>query len=171
MQVLQIAGYQNSGKTTLMEILARALTNRGFRVGTLKHHGHGGKPKLSPRADSTRHAEAGAFVAGVDGEGILLLTVNYNKGWKLEDWIKLYTFFPIDILLLEGYKQYPFPKLVCLRDEEDSGLLQLPNVQAAFSFNKNLASCFYIPDEDRYLETIIASVKEEAYVFHRQGTD
>ncbi|MGA8943009.1 MAG: molybdopterin-guanine dinucleotide biosynthesis protein B [Thermoactinomyces sp.] len=171
MQVLQIAGYQNSGKTTLVEILVKELTSRGFRVGTLKHHGHGGKPVIPPRTDSTRHAEAGSLVAGVEGDGILLLTANYNKDWSLKELIRLYTFFPVDILLLEGYKQYPFPKFICLRDEKDAKLLQLPGVQAAFSFNKNLASCYYIPDQDSYLDRIIADVKGGAYVFHCPGTN
>ena len=33
-------GYQNSGKTTLVEKVIAELTRRGLRVGSLKHHGH-----------------------------------------------------------------------------------------------------------------------------------
>ena len=32
-------GYQNSGKTTLVEKVIAELTRRGLRVGSLKHHG------------------------------------------------------------------------------------------------------------------------------------
>lgn len=35
-------GYQNSGKTTLVEKVIAELTRRGLRVGSLKHHGHHG---------------------------------------------------------------------------------------------------------------------------------
>lgn len=170
MQLLQVVGYKNSGKTTLIEILVKELAKRGFRAGTLKHHGHGGKPKLPPRADSTRHAEAGALVAGVEGEGTLQLTVQLDPGWKLEEVIRLYTFFALDLLLLEGFKSAPFPKLVCLRHEGDAGLLDLPEVVAAFSFNRELASCFDICDPESYMKTLIMFLNEEPHAFHRQST-
>lgn len=171
MQLLQVVGYKNSGKTALIEILVKELAKHGFQVGTLKHHGHGGKPKLPPHTDSTRHAEAGALVAGVEGEGILQLTVQLNPGWKLEEVIRLYTCFSLDLLLLEGYKNAPFPKLVCLRHAGDVGLLDLPNVVAAFSFNPELATCFDIRDPDSYLEKLITSLKRGSYAFHCQRTD
>lgn len=44
--ILQIVGYQNSGKTTLMEKLIQALTYEGMKVATIKHHGHGGYPEV-----------------------------------------------------------------------------------------------------------------------------
>lgn len=40
--ILQIVGYQNSGKTTLVEKMVHALTEREMKVATIKHHGHGG---------------------------------------------------------------------------------------------------------------------------------
>jgi molybdopterin-guanine dinucleotide biosynthesis protein B len=40
--ILQVVGYQNSGKTTLITKLIKMLKEMSYRVGTLKHHGHDG---------------------------------------------------------------------------------------------------------------------------------
>ena len=37
-KVLLIVGYKKVGKTTLIEKLIPELSNRGYRVGTVKHH-------------------------------------------------------------------------------------------------------------------------------------
>ncbi|MED4879509.1 molybdopterin-guanine dinucleotide biosynthesis protein MobB, partial [Anoxybacillus geothermalis] len=44
MNVWQVVGYKHSGKTTLMEKWVTAAVREGWRVGTVKHHGHGGEP-------------------------------------------------------------------------------------------------------------------------------
>ncbi len=44
--ILQIVGYQNSGKTTFVEKLAEKLGQLGVKIGCLKHHGHGGEPDV-----------------------------------------------------------------------------------------------------------------------------
>ena len=43
--ILQIVGYQNSGKTTLVEKIVHALAESEMKVATIKHHGHGGFQK------------------------------------------------------------------------------------------------------------------------------
>ena len=40
--VVTLIGRSDSGKTTLMEKLIPALRQRGYRVGTVKHHSHVG---------------------------------------------------------------------------------------------------------------------------------
>ena len=55
-KVFQIVGYQNSGKTTLMEKVISGAAEKGVRVAYIKHHGHGGAPDAK---DSTRHQQAG----------------------------------------------------------------------------------------------------------------
>lgn len=66
-KIIQIVGYQNSGKTTLMEQLIKHATKEGLRVGTIKHHGHGGAPVENLSKDSNRHEQAGARVSAVEG--------------------------------------------------------------------------------------------------------
>lgn len=36
-RAVSVIGYKNSGKTRVVEALVRELTDRGHRVGTLKH--------------------------------------------------------------------------------------------------------------------------------------
>ncbi len=54
--ILQIVGFQNSGKTTLTEKLIFRASIAGLKAASIKHHGHGGTPdtELSSK-DSIRH--------------------------------------------------------------------------------------------------------------------
>ena len=59
MRVFGIAGFKNSGKTTLIVALLRILTARGFKVATIKHAHHRFDVD-HPGKDSYRHRDAGA---------------------------------------------------------------------------------------------------------------
>lgn len=121
-KILQVVGYQNSGKTTLMEQFIREATATGLRVATIKHHGHGGIPDVESSKDSMRHERAGAAVAAVEGGGVLRLSAKRDH-WNLEEILALYQHFPIDLILIEGYKHASYPKIVILQMEEDYELL------------------------------------------------
>ena len=71
MDIIQIVGYKNSGKTALANEFISYLRNKGFLVGSLKHHGHGGTPAGIYNKDSESHRRNGAVVSGVKGEGML----------------------------------------------------------------------------------------------------
>lgn len=42
MQCVQIIGYKNRGKTTLVEHLVAFFSKYHYQVAAIKHHGHGG---------------------------------------------------------------------------------------------------------------------------------
>ena len=64
MKRIHVIGRKNSGKTTLITELIQALTQLGYRVGTIKHTHH--QHELdAPGKDSHRHREAGAAVVGI----------------------------------------------------------------------------------------------------------
>lgn len=132
--VLQVVGFQNSGKTTLVEKLIKKAKQFDLRVGSIKHHGHGGPPDSSSELkDSHRHQQAGADVAGVEGGGILQLTAN-SKDWSLKKLIDFYQFFSPDVIFVEGYKKESYPKAVLIRSEEDLFLLSsLTNIICVIS--------------------------------------
>src|SRR5690625_6083705 len=77
--VYQVVGYKRAGKTTLMTSLIRYFSSTGMRVGTLKHHGHGGEPAVIKETDSYQHTEAGSLISAVQGEKQLHLTVNQKE--------------------------------------------------------------------------------------------
>ncbi|MBM7583974.1 molybdopterin-guanine dinucleotide biosynthesis protein B [Bacillus pakistanensis] len=121
--ILQIVGFQNSGKTTLMEKLITRAEQEGLKVASIKHHGHGGVPDNdSSSKDCIRHNKAGAIVSSVIGGGVLQLSAKVDN-WNLKEMIELYNVFPLDVIFVEGYKKECYPKVVLIRNERDLSLL------------------------------------------------
>jgi len=137
MEIYQIAGYKNSGKTAVTNQLIRYFSAEGFKVGSLKHHGHGGEPDMAERTDSYQHFESGSVVSGVRGEKLTQLTLRMPFG--LEALIQLYGKFSLDLLLIEGYKQADYRKIVLIKNEADLSLLQeLSNIIAVGTWDVKL---------------------------------
>ncbi|AXF56938.1 molybdopterin-guanine dinucleotide biosynthesis protein B [Salicibibacter kimchii] len=122
-RVLQVVGYKNSGKTTLMEELVEVLSARGISVAALKHHGHGGTP-VSPElsTDSERFFQAGAMASAVEGDGVLRLSAAHDE-WSLGQLLRIQAGFGPDVILVEGWKHAGYPKVVLLRGREDNEIL------------------------------------------------
>ncbi|WP_372447573.1 molybdopterin-guanine dinucleotide biosynthesis protein B [Neobacillus rhizophilus] len=153
--IFQVTGYQDSGKTTFIEKLLHGLKAEGLMTAVIKHHGHGGKPDVLPKKDSTRHLEAGAIASIVEGEGRLLLQTEQLE-FKLDKQINLLGLFNPDIILVEGHKQESFPKMVLLRDTRDLSLIKmLKNIAAVVYWEEGMEGaisevlevpCFHIGD-------------------------
>lgn len=127
-QIIQIVGYKNTGKTTLIKQLVHYFSKQNWKVGTLKHHGHGGDINLPKETDSTSQFEAGALISGVQGESLTQLTFH---NLPFDQLINIYATLPLDILLIEGYKQAKYPKIVLLENGNDLSLLdELSNIIA-----------------------------------------
>src|SRR5699024_639066 len=121
--VCQIVGYKRAGKTTLMTSLIRYFSNTGMRVGTLKHHGHGGEPAIIKETDSYQHTEAGSLISAVQGEKQLHLTVNEKEKLALTDILPLYTIIPLDLMHIESDKHGIFAEIGLIREEGDNYVL------------------------------------------------
>ena len=131
MEIIQIVGFKNSGKTTLASKMIAMLSESGHTVASLKHHGHGGAPIGLENTDSAKHKQAGAVISGVEGEGILQLSA---ASWDVEQLIAIYQLMGVDVLVMEGFKKEPFPKVVLINREEDFSLLeQVKNIQAVIT--------------------------------------
>lgn len=162
--ILQIVGYQNSGKTTLVEKVVYALAERKMKVATIKHHGHGGFPEVAQK-DSERHRKAGAIVSSVEGAGLLSMS-SLREEWSLQEIIRLYEFFEVDTILIEGYKKESYPKVVLLRSAEDVELLQkVENIVAVIAWYdapKNLREkykVFHITEDELYIDWFLQTVR------------
>lgn len=127
MVVLQIAGYKNSGKTTLVSAAVRSLSSRGRLIGTIKHDAHAFEPDV-PGTDSWKHRDAGAYATAI--------TSPERTAWTMERPMPLDALLDemrrhaLDAVIVEGFKDAPYPKVVLLRDEADAELLTLPNIVA-----------------------------------------
>ena len=136
--IFQVVGYQNSGKTTITSKLIEALVKNGLKTVAIKHHGHGGKLTTLPQKDSEKHLNAGALASIVEGAGCLHLQAD-NFYPSLDDQIELMKFFQPDVILIEGYKLEPFPKLLLLRDESDLSMLNsVSNVFGVLYWKKEM---------------------------------
>ena len=108
--VIGIAGVKNSGKTTLMVKLIEALTARGLKVASIKHDAHYFEAD-TPGTDSYRHKGAGAFASVIfDRDKFLLVK---DGQFDVPDFLPF--FEGADVVLIEGAKHTPYPRIEVLR--------------------------------------------------------
>ncbi|WP_240548351.1 molybdopterin-guanine dinucleotide biosynthesis protein B [Paenibacillus lignilyticus] len=120
--VLQIVGYKNSGKTTMVTLLTKLLKQAGYTVGTAKHDAHDFTMD-TPGTDTWRHQEAGADITAISSSARTAII-----SARAEPLSALLTHMQhVDIVLVEGFKQEHYPKLILLRSPEDESLLTLTN--------------------------------------------
>lgn len=120
--ILSIVGRSNSGKTTLLEKLIRELTRRGRQVGTIKHHFHGPVEVDVPGKDSWRHKHAGARTVALSSPDTLFMIGDVAEEWTLET-IAHQALFAVDLILTEGFKSGPMPKVEVNRAAQGMSLL------------------------------------------------
>lgn len=110
MKVFGVTGWKNTGKTGLMERLVHDITCRGLTVSTIKHAHHLVDVDQSG-TDSHRHRAAGAQ------EVLLASATRYALMHELrgaeEPGLEtlLARLSPVDLVLVEGYKTAPHPKI------------------------------------------------------------
>jgi len=137
-QAVGVVGWSGSGKTTLIERLIPALRARGMTVSTIKHAHH----RLTldrPGKDSHRHAEAGAEeVILATGEGFALFSKAMAGPAAL-----LERLAPVDLVLVEGFKSDPIPKLEVFRPSLGKAPLWPEMAMMAVVSDAELPGCPY----------------------------
>jgi molybdopterin-guanine dinucleotide biosynthesis protein B len=123
MRVLGISGWSGSGKTTLIEKLIPELRQSGISVSTLKHAHHDFDVD-KPGKDSWRHRQAGASEVLVVSDRRLALMRELPPGEapSLEDLLDRLA--PVDLVLVEGFKASPIPRLEIWRSSTGKPRLQ-----------------------------------------------
>jgi molybdopterin-guanine dinucleotide biosynthesis protein B len=112
--IVSIVGNSGSGKTTFIEKLIPEITKHGLRVGTIKHDVHGFEID-KPGKDSWRHKQAGASTTVISSPYQIGMVRDVSHDHKPDELLPL---FPdVDIILIEGYKHAPKPKLEIFRPE------------------------------------------------------
>jgi molybdopterin-guanine dinucleotide biosynthesis protein B len=124
MRVIGLAGWSGSGKTTLLTKAIPRLVARGLRVSTLKH-AHHSFDLDQPGKDSYEHRAAGAteVLVGASSRWALVHELRGDAEPNLAALLRRLS--PVDLVLIEGYKREPHPKLEVHR--ADAGKLMQPD--------------------------------------------
>ena len=122
MKIFGFAGFSGSGKTTLIEQLIPRFVMEGLKVSLIKHAHHDFDID-QPGKDSFRHREAGATEVMVTGgrRWVLMHELRGDREPELNEQLKRLA--PCDLVLIEGFKSYPIPKLEIHRSETGKPLL------------------------------------------------
>ena len=110
MRVIGLAGWSGSGKTTLLGKVIPCLVARGMTVSTLKHAHHGFDVDR-PGKDSHSHRMAGAteVLIGSSARWALVHELRGAPEPSLNELLARLS--PVDLVIVEGYKAAPIPKL------------------------------------------------------------
>ncbi|HEX6297513.1 MAG TPA: molybdopterin-guanine dinucleotide biosynthesis protein B [Burkholderiales bacterium] len=125
MKIFGFAGWSGSGKTTLIEQLIPRFLKRGLRVSLIKHAHHTFDVD-QPGKDSYRHRHAGATEVLVTSSRRWVLMHELRGAHEPAFDEQVRHLAPCDLLLVEGFKHAPIPKLEVWRAATGEGLLH-PN--------------------------------------------
>ncbi len=132
--VVAFVAKSNSGKTTLLEKIIAELKRRGYRVGAIKHDAHRFDIDKEGK-DSWRLTQAGADTMVISSKEKMAMVKIHSSKEEMDvfDMVERY-FSDVDIVLTEGFKKSPVPKievhrkersrtLICRGDADDSSLI------------------------------------------------
>jgi molybdopterin-guanine dinucleotide biosynthesis protein B len=114
MRIIGLAGWSGAGKTTLVAKLIPSITARGLRVSTLKHAHHAFDVD-QPGKDSYMHRMAGATEVLVSSQNRFALMHELRGAPELTLPQLLAKLSSVDLVIIEGYKRDPHPKLEVFR--------------------------------------------------------
>ena len=122
MRIFGLAGWSGSGKTTLMTLLIPELVSRGITVSTLKHAHHSFDID-QPGKDSWQHRQAGAAEVMISSPNrwALMRELRGAPEASLDELVRRMS--PVDLLLIEGFKRHPHPKIEVYRPSLGKPLL------------------------------------------------
>ena len=145
MRIISIVGLKNTGKTSLTGKIIKELTNRDFKVASIKHSHH--QMEMDHEGtDTYKQMEAGSdFVVGIGGRTYF----NINERLDLERILFLIKLIENpDFVVIEGFKAYPYAKIATCEEVKDEYTIRVVN-------------SFEITDEE--LLELVDLVEERSY--------
>lgn len=115
--VVTFTAYSDTGKTTCLEKLIPCLREAGLRVAVIKHDEHDFQAD-SEGKDSWRFARAGAEVVAVASKQ--KAAIFQYRPTPLDELLSQIR--DVDVILTEGYKSGPHPKVAIFRADTGKGL-------------------------------------------------
>lgn len=111
--VICVSGLKNAGKTTCIESLLPIIVDMGLQVAVIKHDGHDFEADVKG-TDTYRHKQAGAYGTAIFSKNKYMIV----KEQKEPTVAQLINYFPeADIILIEGLKHSPYPKIEIIRSD------------------------------------------------------
>src|SRR5260370_1687565 len=110
MRMIGLAGWSGSGKTTLLAKVIPRIVARGLEVSTLKHAHHGFDVD-QPGKDSHTHRMVGATEVLVGSAKRWALVHELRAEAEPTLAVFVARLSPVELVLVEGYKRQPHPKL------------------------------------------------------------
>ncbi|WP_316859675.1 molybdopterin-guanine dinucleotide biosynthesis protein B [uncultured Cohaesibacter sp.] len=110
-KIFGVTGWKNSGKTTLATAIISNLSERGYKVSSVKHAHHECDIDKE-ETDSFRHRQAGSGEVALVAAGTrwaIMHECRNNEEPRLMDILARLS--PCDLVIVEGYKAEPFPKI------------------------------------------------------------
>jgi molybdopterin-guanine dinucleotide biosynthesis protein B len=134
--VLGFAAYSGTGKTTLLVKLIPLLKAAGIRVALIKHAHHDFDIDM-PGKDSyeLRKAGAGQVLVASARRRALIREMATEADPRLEDLVNELDLEKVDLVLVEGFRHVPFPRIELHRPSMNKSLIYVddPSVIAVAS--------------------------------------
>ena len=156
--VLGFAAFSGTGKTTLLEKLIPQLTASGIRIGMVKHAHHEFDID-KPGKDSHRLRAAGArqmLIASSKRQALMTENATPREP-RLDELISRLDLDNLDLVLVEGFKQVPFPKIELHRQALGKTLLYPQDTTIIAVASDHPADCRELPSLDINDSTAIAA--------------
>ena len=132
--LLGITGYSGSGKTTLLEKLIPELIARHIRVSVIKHSHHNMQVDKEGK-DSWRMKEAGSSQVILANDERWAIMTETLKPVSLDYLAQQFDRTLTDLVLVEGFKQEPIPKILLHRREMTKSLPEIDEYVVAVATN------------------------------------
>ncbi|HEV8150420.1 MAG TPA: molybdopterin-guanine dinucleotide biosynthesis protein B [Gemmatimonadales bacterium] len=169
MRIVSIIGHKNAGKTTLVCALAHEFKRQKRRVGTIKHASHPIEVDRSG-TDSWRHFHEGR------ADGVVVASPDLRVSFERrgdeagpEELARRY-YADMDVVIVEGFKTAPIPKIEVFRKEVAKTPLFDPEAENASEWlaiitddHRYTAPCRVLHFSDTmWLTVLTAMVMEQA---------
>jgi molybdopterin-guanine dinucleotide biosynthesis protein MobB len=128
-RAIAFVGFANSGKTGLICRLLPQFTARGLRVAVLKHSHHDDLDGADQGKDTWRYRRAGAHATALAAPGLLQITSLVAGEPPLPRALARLA-ADADLVLVEGYKTGPLPKVAVLGADAGEEAPDYPNLIA-----------------------------------------
>lgn len=127
--VVCIVGRSGSGKTQLLTLLLKTLKQRGYSIGTIKHHVHEDFDIDREGKDTWKHAQAGADTVIISSPVKLAMIKKTEAETPLDTIVTSYL-ADRDIILADGYNLSGKPRILIQQTPEDLELFNKGKILA-----------------------------------------